>query len=288
MPILRASLRLIIRAAKGFVDDDCATMAAAIAYYSILSIFPLLLFILAVLGMFLKNPDLQQRIVSTIIGLIPSSSNSDTNILIDTINEVASEQTGVFSIVGILLLGWSASKISAIVRTSLNNAYDLNTFRPFFRQKLVDLGMVLGIGMFLFLSVLCTALLQAVRELSKDFLIWMPWSSIFFGEAGFFWNFLSYLIPLVLSFFGFLVLYSIIPAVRLPLKSVWPGATIATILFEIVKNGFTFYLIHFSNYQVVFGPLGAVIAFLMWAYLSAAVLLFGAEAASEYSKMVEE
>jgi membrane protein len=275
---------LLIRAGKDYHKDNCATLAASIAYYSFFSIFPLMLLLLSIVGAFLSNPDLKDQIIDSIISMIPAASSSDTNTLVKTLNEVASGAGGVVNFVGIALLAWSASKISAIVRSSLNIAYNLETFRPFIRQKLVDLGTVFGIGIFLFLSILCTALLQTVRQLTQEWLLWVPWSGIFIGEGGLFWNIASYLIPLSLSFFAFSVVYSILPAIRLPLKYVWPAALVATLLFEIVKNGFAFYLIHFSNYHVVFGSLGAVIAFLVWTYLSASVLLYGAELASEYSK----
>jgi membrane protein len=276
---------LLIMAGKDYHRDNCATLAAAIAYYSFFSIFPLMLLLLSIVGTFLSDQHLKDQVIISIISMIPSASPSDTNTLVNTLNEVASGAGGVVNFVGIALLAWSASKISAIVRTSLNIAYNLETFRPFIRQKLVDLGTVFGIGIFLFLSILCTALFQTVRQLTQEWLLWVPWSGIFIGDSGLFWSIASLLIPLSLSFFAFSVVYSMLPAIRLPLKYVWPAALVATFLFEIVKNGFAFYLIHFSNYDIVFGSLGAVIAFLVWTYLSASVLLFGAELASDYSKI---
>jgi uncharacterized BrkB/YihY/UPF0761 family membrane protein len=76
-----------------------------------------------------------------------------------------------------------------------------------------------------------------------------------------------------------------VPARRRSLGQIWPGALVAAVVFEAAKFGFSIYLEHFSNYNVVFGSLGAVAAFLFWLYLSGLILLFGAEIASEYPKV---
>jgi membrane protein len=101
---------LLIKTAKDYNRDNCTTLAAAIAYYSIFSIFPLLLFFLSILGAFLNDQQLKDQIVNSIVDQIPTVSTSDTNSFIQALNEVASGSSGVVSFIGILLLAWSARK----------------------------------------------------------------------------------------------------------------------------------------------------------------------------------
>src|SRR5947207_5353329 len=95
---------------------------------------------------------------------------------------------------------------------------------------------------------------------------------------------LGVLLPAVLSFTAFLLLYREMPNVRHRTSDVWPGALLATVLFELSKHGFAFYVSHFNNYQAVYGVLGGVMLFMLWAYLAAVILLIGAEFASEFEK----
>jgi uncharacterized BrkB/YihY/UPF0761 family membrane protein len=77
-----------------------------------------------------------------------------------------------------------------------------------------------------------------------------------------------------------------VPAAKVRLRDVWLGALVAAFLFEVTKVGFSIYLENFSNYDLVYGSLGAVAAFLFWVYLAANILLFGAEVASEYPRVL--
>ncbi|GAG39080.1 unnamed protein product [marine sediment metagenome] len=183
------------------------------------------------------------------------------------------------SIVGLLGLALSASALFGAIRTSLNIAWDIETSRHFVKQKLLDLGMVAGVGVFFLLSIGTTALLRTTQEASSDIL--GPLSS----NTAVFWRTIPYLMPAIFSFGAFMVLYRFVPNAPIKVGDVWPGALIAAIFFEIIKNGFSFYLANFGRYDVIYGSLGAVVALLFWMYLSAVVLLFGAEVASEYPRV---
>jgi hypothetical protein len=93
-------------------------------------------------------------------------------------------------------------------------------------------------------------------------------------------------VPLLLSFLTFAVLYKYVPSVSTHFRHVWPGALLAAVLFELLKNGFAFYLRFFGNYDAIYGSLGAVIIFLFFVYLSAVAMLIGAEMASEWPRVI--
>lgn len=281
-------LTVLKRAVKDFLQDNCAQMAAAISYYVLFSLFPLLIFLISVLGMFLKNSELQNRMVETIIDFIPVAESKEESLIIGAIRDVSSSSNSAISILGLLGMAWAASGMFAVIRNSINIAYDLEKRRSFVRQKIVDLEMVLVVGIFFLFSIGATALLEVLRRLSTGWAVYfpIPYLEVFIGETGVTWQILSYLIPFSLSFAAFYIIYWIVPAIRLPFRFLWPGTLAASILFELGKVGFIFYVENFARYDVVFGSLGTVVAFLFWVYISAAILLFGAEIGSEYLRLL--
>jgi membrane protein len=92
-------------------------------------------------------------------------------------------------------------------------------------------------------------------------------------------------VPAVFSFLLFLLVYRYVPVAGLRFRDVWPGALLAAVLFEIVKNAFAIYIANFGNYDLAYGALGGVLIFLLWTYITANILLIGAELASEYPRV---
>jgi membrane protein len=91
-------------------------------------------------------------------------------------------------------------------------------------------------------------------------------------------------LPAVISFIAFLVLYRYVPNVKHTVGDVWPGALIAALLFELSKHGFAFYVAHFNNYQALYGALGGMMLFMLWAWVAAYIMLIGAEWAAEHER----
>ena len=282
MYTLRFLAKLTRRSVQGFLAHNCSQMAAAISYYVLFSLFPLLIFLVGILGLFLRNQGLQQDIVNRVLDFIPLSEGEGRNTVTDAVKAVAGPGSGALGVLGLIGMVWSASSMFGAIHRSIDTIYGLEYRRPFVQQKLLDMAMAVGVGAFFLLSVGATAFLRTVREFSSDI--------AYFGDAaqqaGFIWDAASFLIPLVISFVAFLVLYWIVPDTATRLREVWPGALVAAILFEIAKVGLSIYLVNFSNYDIVFGSLGAVAAFLFGVYLSANVMLFGAEVACQYGRFL--
>ncbi len=205
------------------------------------------------------------------------NAHSD-NPIIETVHGV-SRVSGALTIVGLLATAWSASALFGSIRRSLNIVWDSNTRRPFVQQKLIDLGLVAGFGLLLGASVAATATIIALRRLSDEAL--GPLSS----NTNVFWSVVPLFVPAVFSFSVFALLYRYIPNVRSSFRTLWPGVVLATLLFELLKNGFSFYVANFTNYDLAFGTLGGVLLFMLWTYLSAGILLLGAELAVEYGRL---
>ena len=255
-------------------------MAAAISYYVLFSVFPLIIFIVAIMGLLLQDNSLQDDIIEAILDLVPLSENEGN--ISNAVRDVAGVGSGALGGLGIVGMAWSGSNMMGVIRRSINTAYDLERARPIIRQKALDLAMVLGLGAFFLSSVSTTAFLRIVREFSDDMTVLGEVSE----RAGFAWDAASYAVPFIFSLIAFTILYWIVPATKVKLRDVWPGSLIAAIFFELGKIGFTFYLANFSNYGLIYGSLGGVVAFLFWVYLGSQILLFGAEVASEYPRVL--
>ena len=275
----RRPLILAVRALQAFGEDRCSHMAAAISYYALLSLFPLLIVLVSVVGIFLRSSSLQQDLVDRVLEILPLTQGKGADEVTQAVRAVAGVSVPL-TILGLAGLAWSASAMFGAIRSSLNVAWGSSSHRSILRQKLLDLAMMAGFGGFFLLSIGATALLRASQEASSDLL--GPLS----GSSFFFWRAISFVAPALLSLGAFAALYRFVPSAPVNTRGVWAGAVAATILFELAKNGFSFYLANFSRYDLVYGSLGAVVTFLVGLYLSAAVLLFGAEVAAEYPKVM--
>jgi membrane protein len=282
MLTLRHLRILAVRTFKEFGDDNCSQMAAAISYYVLFSLFPLLIFSVGVMGVLLRDSQLQDDLVEVVLDYIPLSQDKGQNDVAQAVRDIANTGSGAIGILGLIGMAWSGSNLFGIVRRTVNLAYDLDLHRPIVRQKLLDLGMVMAFAPLVIASLAGTAAIRYAQTTSEDVPV-LSDASQFFGVI---WTVLPLLVPAAVSFVAFAFLYWVVPATTVKLRDVLFGAALAAILFEAAKVGFTIYLANFSNYNVVFGSLGAVVAFLFWVFISANVMLLGAEVASEYPRVM--
>jgi membrane protein len=276
MLLARRSGVLIYHAVKAFFADSCSQRAAALSYYVLFSLFPLLIFSLGLLGLVIQDPELQSKIVDEVMNNIPLSQDEGRNDVTDALAAVARNQSGAIGIFGLLGLAWSGSAVFGVLRSSLNTVFRVETPRPPLISKLFDLIVVLSFAPFFVASIAGTSLLRFAQRTSEDLPI--------LGNAphalGAGWWAASLVLPILVSCAAFFLVYWLVPARRIRARYLLPGAVLAAVLFEAVKIGFNVYLENFSNYDLVFGSLGAVVAFLFWVYLSANILLLGGEVAA--------
>ena len=218
------------------------------------------------------------EIAGVVLGTKELSVRSD-NAVIDTIRGV-SDVSGALAIVGLVGMGWAGSAMFGAIRKSLNIAWDTEVHRPVVQQKLIDLAMVMGIGILIGASVATTAALHAVRAATDDAL--GPLSS----NTSFFWAAILLVLPGIFSFTVFTLVFRFVPNAPTSFRDVWPGALLAAVLFELLTNGFAFYVANFNNYAGAYGALGGILLFLLWTYLASNILLVGAELAAEYPRVL--
>jgi membrane protein len=248
-------------------EDDVLIHSGAIAYTAMLSVFPLLLAVIAVLGRFVEAPQAQATAVEALRPYLPA----DALVLVrDTLVAVARTR-GTAGIVAIFGLLWAATAAAGTLRHALNRVYRVAEPRAFWRRKLTELSLVSMGGVFLSLSFLTSAVVQTAEAVAPlgsivDRFLRSPLAAL----AG-------ALVPWVFSAVSFFVVYRFLPNARLSLPTLALGTAIAVLLFETVKVAFFWYLRTLASYPLVYGPLAGLVVFMVWMYVVAAMTLVCAE-----------
>ncbi len=261
----------------GFSDDNGPQMAAAISYYVLFSLFPLVIFTIGVFGLVFQDSDMERRLIDELTGLLPVDAGGAQDVE-NAVRELTGASSGVLGVLGLVGLAWAASAMFAVIRRSLDIAFDLSGRRPFLRQKIVDFGMMALVGVIFLASLGATTTIRVAREAIEDTQVLGALAE----GLGIGWSVAAFIALSALSFVAFALLYWLVPATHVRLRHVWPGALLAAVVFEAVKLAFGIYLEHFNSYDLVFGSLGAVIAFLFLVFLGANTFLLGAEMSATY------
>lgn|GEM_PF-242767 len=261
------AVQLIVRTVQGLGAHDGSHMAAGVAYYTILSLFPLTLGVIAVLGFFLPSENVQEELFDFFEKNLPGYVDE----LESNISSII-RLRGALGLLSIIGLFWSASAVFGGVSRAVNRAFGIYQDRPFLKRKLRDLTMALGVGLLVLLSLGMSSVSTILRGAD-------------IAAVGIAADLGGRFIALLLNVGIFLLLYKFIPNTQTSWRYVWPGAVLAAILFEIAKSFFILYLTHFSNYEAVYGSVGSIIALLVWIYFCALITVLGAEFSSAYGHM---
>ena len=252
--------RLLFR----FSHDNTTGMAAQLAYYFLLAIFPLLIFLLSIVPLFRIEPDL-------ITGFIQDYAPSEISGLLEgIITDVLSNSGGGILSIGLILTLWSASNGMTALMNAFNVAYDVEDSRNFVKAKLLSVFFTVILS----LSVILTFVLIVFGE---------QIGNLMFGVIGlddqfsFVWNLVRSILPVLLVFIVFFIMYMTAPNIKLKIKSVIPGTLFTTIAFLAASWGFSFYVSNFSNYSATYGSIAGVIILIFWLYITGVIIILGAQ-----------
>jgi membrane protein len=239
-----------------------AEAAASLAYYTMFSLFPLLLALIAGGSFFLEGEQVKQEVIQSVSEVIPISQD-----LIESNVQQVLKQRGTVGIVGVIGLLWSGMGVFTVLVRHLNRAWENAKPRNLLERRLVALGIVGLLVVLLILSLLSTPILDFLPDLQ--------------GEVSLYettlWGILSAVLPAVFSFVIFLILYRWVPNTRVSWRQAVTGAAFVAVVWELAKEGFTWYLSSgLVRYRLVYGSLGAVVALMLWVYLSSLLTLLGA------------
>ena len=251
---------ILVGAAREALKPDSVIKAAAIAYFSILSLFPLAIISISIASLFYGSSMDQQLILQQFEFIAPALGQ----LLGENIKEIF-QARGPVTVVAVLVLVWSASQIFFALTSTLNGIWNPQRKRPVWKRRGLAMGFViLFIGPVLFLVSFASSMLVSLQE-------WLP------GQVFLVGGLLGFLMAVLLDIVLFMVLYLMLPHGDSTWRDVLPGAIAAGLLWEFAKKTFLFFIsTYLSVSNLVYGSVTAIIAFLAWAFLSGIILLFGA------------
>ncbi len=275
--LTRPSLRYVLRQTVGeFTRDQCMDLAAALTYYAVLSLFPALLVVMSLLGVFGQG----ERTADTILGIVDDvSPGAAVDVLRQPLEQLVNAPSAGFTLVaGILGALWSASGYVGAFGRAMNRIYEVDEGRPAWKLRLQQLGLTFA-GL---IVVAIAAFLLAVSGPVAETL----GGRLGIGETGLtIWNIARWPVLLLLVVVGVATLYYTGPNVKQP-KFRWisVGAAIAILTWIVASLLFGLYVANFGSYNKTFGTLAGVIVFLLWLWLTNLALLFGAEVDAELER----
>jgi len=256
---------LIKRTVKEYLADDMLTYASALAFQGVFSLFPFVLFLTALLG-FLQLTSFFQWLQGVATSIVPT----DAAQLVDEVIAGLQEQKGGLLSFGVVLAVWVASAGVRVVMKAMNAAYDVEEARP--AWKLYPLSIIYTVGIAAMIIV-SAALLILGPEV-------MGWIATQVGLHDVFvavWSWLRWPAAFLILTLAVAVTFHVAPNVEQSFRFITPGALLSVIVWIVASVGFNYYVKNFADYNVMYGSIGAIIVLLLYFFISAAVLLFGAE-----------
>src|SRR3954452_11650930 len=263
--LLDRTLLTTWRAILEFFDDRGHRDAAQIAFFAMLSFVPLAMLLVGGFGFFLDVQGLRRRVVRAVFENVPLAQDADRARLESTVKD-ALDNTGQLGPVSVLLLLFAASGVMGALRHAINQAWDIHTRPPLLRRKALDFALVLGAALVLIFSFS----VSGVRHL---------------GLVG---RVIEDLLPFLFTVAVVLFLYRVLPSPRPRTREIWPGAVVAALLISATRQALELYFEHLADLGALYGSLGALMALLIFVYAVSLILVFGAEYASEWSRLPDE
>ncbi|MDQ4084123.1 MAG: YihY/virulence factor BrkB family protein [Actinomycetota bacterium] len=264
---------------QGFQRDDALGLAAQLAFYLILALFPFILVLVSLMGTFFN-----ERLAAEILEYFQQVTPEQVYVIIETyLSDTISGNNrapGLFSI-GLVIALWSASGAFAALINALNKVYDVEETRPIWKVRGLALLMTLGLSAMILVGVLLLIFGPSIGSAIAGF----------FGLGGVFelvWNIARWPVALFFMVFTIALIYYISPDAGQPFRWITPGGLVGVILWVLASLGFRFYVSNFGSYDVTYGSIGAVIVLLLYLYISSLTILFGAELNATLVRMKEE
>ncbi len=259
---------------REWLDDEASLLAASLSYYSAVSLAPLLVLLVVVVGLFLSQATARQQLMTQLQGAIGEQGAQFLQLTLEN-----ADQPGLATIAGIvsfLTLLWGSTNVFSQLQSSLNKIWEVEP-KPgrgiwgTLRDRLWSFSLVLGIAFLMLISFILSALLSMISTYGQSIL----------PGADFLWQIVNFVVSLGVITLLFATIYKVLPDAHIAWRDVWIGAAATALLFTIGKTALGFYL---ANAGSSYGVAGSLIAFLLWVYYSAQILFFGAEFTQVYAR----
>ena len=273
---LRSSWQFCRRVVVQWVNNEPFELAAALSYYTLFSLTPLLVIAIGIAGIAFGHETAQQQILETIQDLIGPEGTEAVQLMIQNVS--SRPETGrISTLLGFVVLFFGAGGVVAELQSALDKIWEV-TPRPssalwgFLRQRFISFAMVLAIGFLLLISLIASAILTSLTELLGQFV----------GATAV----IIYVLDIVVSFFFvtllFAMIYKFVPDARIQWRDVAIGSALTAFLFTIGKFCIGLYL-GTSGITSVYGAAGSLITILLWVYYSSLIFFFGAQFTRTYA-----
>jgi membrane protein len=273
------SIRALRAAVAEFQRDDALGLAAQLAFYLILALFPFLLVLVSLMGTF-SNEELASDILGYFQQVTPQQVYGIIETYLSDTISGSRPAPGLFS-VGLIVALWSASGAFAALINALNRAYDVEETRPIWKVRGIALLMTLGLSVIILIAVLLLVFGPPIGRGIADL----------FGLGSVFevvWNIVRWPVALFFMMLTVALLYYFAPDAGQPFRWITPGGFIGVLLWVLASVVFRFYVSNFGSYDETYGSIGAVIVLLLYLYISSLTILFGAELNATLVRMKEE
>jgi membrane protein len=253
--------------------DDCPGLAAQLAFYFFLAVFPALLFLVSLLA----SIPIDTRVGSALGQLEAVMPTEVVAFIRAQIDQALAGGHGSLLTLGIIGAIWSSSSAVTAIITALNRAYDIEEWRPWWKRRLMAIALTLALAVFVVIAFVFVVG-------GGDLAAWVTDRLGLGATLAGVWTVLQWTLAIVLVVVAVDLVYYLAPNADTPFVWITPGALLATLLWLLASAGFKLYVQNFGNYTAVHGAIGTVIVLMLWFYLSGLALLLGAELNAEIDK----
>ena len=264
--------RLAIAAVKGWTDDKATSMGAALAFYSLISLAPLLIMVIAIAGLFLGHDRAEEVLFTEVGGLLGEQGAQGIRTILQSVN---TQRDGLLAaVIGGITLLLGATTVFAELKSDLDHIWKVAAQKTegvwgFIRTRLLSFGMVMSIAFLLLVSLVVSAAIGAMGE------------ALFGGMAAAL-HIGEFLVSVLVMTALFAMMYKLLPAAKIPWSDVWAGAFVTALLFWIGKFAIGLYLGK-SDVVSSFGQAGTLVLVILWIYYSSQIFFLGAEFTRAYA-----
>ncbi|HEY9635527.1 MAG TPA: YihY/virulence factor BrkB family protein [Coleofasciculaceae cyanobacterium] len=256
--------------------DQASSMAAALAYYTIFSLAPLLIIVIAIAGSIFGEQAAKGELVMQIQGVIGKDGAQFIQTAIENASKLDPSQGPIPTLINIGFLLSGATVVFGQLQNSLNRIWEVqpkpgNGIKHFFRKRLLSFSMVLVIAFLLLVSLVISTMLTILGNYLRDLVPGFTYM----------WQVLNFFISFGIVTLLFAMVFKILPDAKIAWKDVWIGAAITAVLFDIGKSLLGFYLGH-TSFASAYGAAGSLVIILTWVFYSAQILFLGAEFTQVY------
>jgi len=264
--------RAFVSAGRMMLKHEVPRDAAGISYFGLAALFPAIIVMITIVDAFLGWMDLHNIVLTRIVDMFPGSHQ----FIKSNLSQITKPSTAVVISCAVVVL-WSSSWIYTFIESGINRAWDVSHQRTFWESRMRGIALMALGGFSLLFSAAIATFFSAVRAQAESHITQSPNARYFID---WFWPFILLGTSFLIAVLVFAFVYKWTPHRKVLWADAFPGALVATAMYEICSFIFA-EIVPFFDYQIVYGKMGAIIALLVWVYTSNLILLFGANFAAQ-------